>query len=473
MRECFGARTFSLVGLIMVEVPFDKLGPGQSGRLVYQVMGGNGPIFNPSGIRFMGPNGVSGADTALGGQVPGLFSLTGAVGLLDLGLSTANLGVSIATLQTVRRVESKVDRIWLDLELQTGQIREIAQRLERVDTNVAEQNLRSALKHVLSRASTTDGFDLTSMEPLFEDLDKFTDSVTPWGFGLSPNLRLSSDVRGMLGAVWHLVLGAQLTWISTHNQIVGGDPERCRRHPLDDYTHTMFAMLPNAIIDRLQLQIFLESAPDELGALVYDRFTWASENDRKGYASWMRERICDGTSAILATTNPIASALATQLGPVLPEIESDQDLDAPWIGSTATWRRGTCRTQAWCCARCFLSGWLKTRTFGRRWKTTEARPRGNLSMSTSMPRPSRRRARRRGPERLFSPTPFKDISEGPTQMGLYDPVVAWDDAQQTSSLGRHRVLVYPKVGSSQPTRPTTTGTSHCLPQSRHSWYLAP
>ena len=30
----------------MNTVPFDQLGPGQSGRLAYQVLGQDGPIFN-------------------------------------------------------------------------------------------------------------------------------------------------------------------------------------------------------------------------------------------------------------------------------------------------------------------------------------------------------------------------------------------------------------------------------------------
>ena len=37
----------------MNTVPFDQLGPGQSGRLAYQVLGQDGPIFNPQNIRYL------------------------------------------------------------------------------------------------------------------------------------------------------------------------------------------------------------------------------------------------------------------------------------------------------------------------------------------------------------------------------------------------------------------------------------
>ena len=38
---------------MMNTVPFDKLGPGQSGRLAYKVLGQYGPIMNPQNIRYL------------------------------------------------------------------------------------------------------------------------------------------------------------------------------------------------------------------------------------------------------------------------------------------------------------------------------------------------------------------------------------------------------------------------------------
>ena len=76
----------------MTEVPFAPIGPGQSARLVYQVMGGNGPIANPRGIRFMDPGSVDAGSLSGGGGIPGLFSAVGAVQMLDLGIGIANLG---------------------------------------------------------------------------------------------------------------------------------------------------------------------------------------------------------------------------------------------------------------------------------------------------------------------------------------------------------------------------------------------
>ena len=40
----------------MNTVPFDKLGPGQSGRHVYQVLGQDGPVHNSDNIRYLSPD---------------------------------------------------------------------------------------------------------------------------------------------------------------------------------------------------------------------------------------------------------------------------------------------------------------------------------------------------------------------------------------------------------------------------------
>ena len=111
----------------MPEVPFTRIGGGQSARLVYQVMGNNGPVANPAGIRFMPPGSATDASSAVGGPVPGLFSMSGAIGLLDLGFGVANLGVSAAVLQSVRRIERRLDQVWLQLDYQARRIDEVAQ----------------------------------------------------------------------------------------------------------------------------------------------------------------------------------------------------------------------------------------------------------------------------------------------------------------------------------------------------------
>ena len=84
-------------------VPFEKLAVGQSGRLVYQVMGKSGPVFNPTGIRYLDPgttcdrDPVSETDLAAG--------LSG----LNLLVSAGTLALSAATYRSIQQLHGKVD----------------------------------------------------------------------------------------------------------------------------------------------------------------------------------------------------------------------------------------------------------------------------------------------------------------------------------------------------------------------------
>ena len=83
----------------MNTVPFDQLGPGQSGRLAYQVLGQNGPIFNPNNIRYLSPDSPEMTTLAGAGASPFAGGASGLnVGLSGLNLigSLANLAVAIA-----------------------------------------------------------------------------------------------------------------------------------------------------------------------------------------------------------------------------------------------------------------------------------------------------------------------------------------------------------------------------------------
>jgi hypothetical protein len=74
-------------------VPFDKLGPGQSGRLAYQVMGKDGPVFNPAGIRYLEPSDATAGIAASTAALDVLPALAG----INLAVSVGTLALSAAT----------------------------------------------------------------------------------------------------------------------------------------------------------------------------------------------------------------------------------------------------------------------------------------------------------------------------------------------------------------------------------------
>ncbi len=208
-------------------VPFEKLGPGQSGRWAYQVLGKNGPIFNPSGIRYLG------VDEAPRGNLPvapNARAMT-ALSALNLGVATANLVVSAATYRSVQRLHKKTDAA-LALAAQTSQqLREMHARVERIDIRTSEASLRAAMDHVFRGAVHDDGIDVEKLAPLANDVDRLLDAVgNPVLF--RGGVYLSTDVREKLHALFSLLFDLRCMVASEHNRVEGAsrnvvvDPHR-------------------------------------------------------------------------------------------------------------------------------------------------------------------------------------------------------------------------------------------------------
>ncbi len=215
----------------MNTVPFDQLGPGQSGRLAYQVMGQNGPIFNPSNIAYLPPDS------------PSVASFTGAgasglsVGLSGVNLisSFLNLAVSGYIAYQVRALHDKMDILQETVSRIEHKIDYIREKVERIDMQVAENNLREALKYALQKAISKDGVDLSALSCLERDINKLFES-SPLPLLLNFDFQLSSDVRDRLQNIWGLTYEVRKLVARKHNAFLGGDPERIITvDPIEDY----------------------------------------------------------------------------------------------------------------------------------------------------------------------------------------------------------------------------------------------
>ena len=197
----------------MTTVPFDKLGPGQSGRLAYQVLGQDGPIFNPQNIRYLSPDSVEIPATSMGAS--GL-----SVGLAGASLigSVLNLGISLFNAFQISGLHSRMNRIERKIDY-------IVSKVDRIDTQVAENNLRHALEHVLRKSVSSKGVDLRVLAGLCHDFDKFRESL-PSPLLLNFGLRLSSDIRDQLQLIYDLAYSTRKLVAHRYNTSVDGDPER-------------------------------------------------------------------------------------------------------------------------------------------------------------------------------------------------------------------------------------------------------
>lgn len=264
-------------------VPFDQIGAGQSGRLVYQVMGKDGPIFNPDNIRYLGPEEAqqAGLVASKGGDLVGLAAGLAGVNLM---VSIGSLALSAAILKEVREISAKLDSLRA-LSIETArQLDSVSQRLNIIDIKVSENNLRHALNHVASTCIRDNTIDLVEIKKLENDLEIFMNGVDDYGYGSNGHFRLSSDVKDKLTGLHSFLFRVRETVAKRHNLKAGGDPFRMlTMNPIQDYMPTIqwgSGCLKSPVI-MMALQDDLTEHANEVSQAVHDRFTFSEETDKQ------------------------------------------------------------------------------------------------------------------------------------------------------------------------------------------------
>ncbi|SEP19132.1 hypothetical protein [Trujillonella endophytica] len=216
-----------------METQFTRSGPGQSWRLAYQILGSDGSIPNPRGIRYIAPGSAEAEGLGLPSPARPLpplpadaSAVMGAVQLANLGIGVVNLAISTAVLVEVKKQTRMLRELQVGLTEVRAGVSDILERTERIDLNVAEVQLRETLKHALRSAAKDHEVDLVLLTQLVRGaLGRFFESIGgPLGPGTKRDLTLSSDVREMAEAALHLLWAARLTAIEAHNRSCGGDP---------------------------------------------------------------------------------------------------------------------------------------------------------------------------------------------------------------------------------------------------------
>lgn len=280
--------------------PFEKLGPGQSGRLVYQVLGKDGPFFNPKGIRYLPPDAVSGDMVSVTTQGPEM-----ALGLagVNLAASAGVLAIAAATYHSVQSLHEKVDRIEADLSEARAALAKLEARTEAIHLKVEESHLREAMRDAFRRAWKGDGFLLEALVPLKDDvlaLIRALDSTAVF----NTSLRLSSDIRSTLNGLVSMLRNLRLSIVREHNMRVLGEPTQVISiKPNDDYfrevaeclAFTKDIQLINDMIDNFELRI---------KEAVANRFTFYSVEDERVIDSVVDEELRDPLTSYMSDAFP-------------------------------------------------------------------------------------------------------------------------------------------------------------------------
>lgn len=265
-----------------MEVPFDRLGPGQVGRLAYQVLGTTGPIFNPNNIRYMPPDSASISSQAIQPSVlSGVNSATLATGLAGVNLlvSSGTLALTAATYAQCKKILNIVTQISIDIKEMKSVLKDIQDRVKRIDSRVAENNLREAMRHAFKDAFTSDGIDLTELHCLVNDFEGFAETLdAPLIFNFS--VRLSSDVKKEMAALFTFLANMRALLSHQHNIKQGGDPQTSVRFSgINDYFNipfeeTVALAFHFGVSDRRFLGF-----TDDLKQRVYEGFFFASDEE--------------------------------------------------------------------------------------------------------------------------------------------------------------------------------------------------
>ncbi len=298
-------------------IPFDQIGPGQIARTVVQVIGKDGPIFNPRNISYLSPNEV----TSQVFEIPGGPS----VGLEGLALAgtIASVGLSALTLRECRKISGEIKSVRESQDRIEKTLSEISRRVERIDCKVAEGHLREALRHAAGKAFHSDSIDLSALAQLIEDLESFSETV---GDDLIFNfqLRLTSDMRDHLGGLLSLLQNTRRSIAAFHNCAVAGDPDRVVTFRLaSDYLPApSYALIDVALAIGRDDAVF-HSFAAELGKAISDRFFFAGDQDSNDFTQYCYNQYYEPQYAALRSLS--VTRAATTLSMILDDLKVDYE----------------------------------------------------------------------------------------------------------------------------------------------------
>jgi hypothetical protein len=213
-------------------VPFEQLGPGQSGRLVWQIMGKNGPVFSPSGIRYLP---ASGAELSNLVPSPGLLQAATALAGVNLLISTGTLALAAATLAEVKRMSAKVDGLLAGQVKIEDKLDTVLAQLNRIEIKVAEARLATLVEYAVRSSGVGDAevtFD--AFADLAGDLASFIKDAQIIR-GLPSDIRVGSDVRRSLTRIWQLLRGVRLSTAAHFNRTMDNPEMVWTCHQVHDY----------------------------------------------------------------------------------------------------------------------------------------------------------------------------------------------------------------------------------------------
>lgn len=282
---------------------FIRLGPGQVGRLAFQVIGANGPIPNPKKIKYIPVDSLSQAVQLLNSVSPAALNVA-ASGLI-FAAQVGAISLQMKTLSELKKINGKLDSISVDIAHVAGVSDKILSKVEAIEASVAINNFRHSLNYVLENSMSDETLDLEIISELFDEVASLVKTVSGDGYVdyFSPKmlaLKLPIDVRGSVSRLVSLMQSLRLLMVERYNNSVG----------IGDYisTHSVFDYLPpgdDFLI--VGYRFLLHKIADVVSSDIYNSFFWAGEPERQKYSSMIFDIGLDGLHEIHDAKFSIAS----------------------------------------------------------------------------------------------------------------------------------------------------------------------
>jgi hypothetical protein len=300
-------------------VPFESIGGSQVGRLVFQVIGKDGPVFNPNNIKFLP---FQEAPSAVVPPIPLVANLgelgTGLLGL-NLIASLANVGLSTAILWEVRKTSQKIDGLRQLSLTMLEDLDWIKDRLISIDVKVSEDRLGKAVSHISEKCHNDYTIDLMEIKRLAADLGSFISSLDTYGYCCRESFTLSSHMQDRLNNLYSLLYGTRELVARRHNVRSQGDPFRMLTvHPIHDYAPVEYSGYKRAPLIIKGIDHDIESRASETGDRVKE-ISWRGGRKKeeiepmiKGIQEMVRNRFDQA--------DELSYAMYDSIKPVIEEI---------------------------------------------------------------------------------------------------------------------------------------------------------
>lgn len=236
-------------------------------------------IFTPSSFE-LSPDSAALNSTPVDPIDAANMAVIGASGL-GLAATAGIITVAAGIQKQIATIKSKLDTALFRLDAIDKKIDKLLTITKRIDLKVQESHLREAMKHVIRSAVTETGVDLQNLAQISDDIESLVESVDGGLLGNS-SVKLSSDVRAYLEAIYMTFSASRIAFSTAYNQRHSGETKPLvQLNALEDgyFSSTIDRVALNSVLTNIFIGRFWQLR-DECIEFIGSRFSFCDDDDK-------------------------------------------------------------------------------------------------------------------------------------------------------------------------------------------------